>query len=100
MHSRNYISSLNTLWLGCAGVLLAGGNWNNAANAGISYQNSNNRSANVNNANGRHVELKTLLRSPEQQPIQNQIRLVKHKADHPGVLVHNGRFSRNGRADI
>lgn len=99
MHSRNYSWGFNTVRLGCAGVLLASSNWNNAANAGISYQNSNNRSANVNNANGRHVELKTHLRSPEQQPIQNQIRLVKHKATHPGVLVHNGRFSRHGRTD-
>lgn len=100
MHSRNYISSLNTLWLGCAGVLLSGGNWNNARNAGIRYRNSNNSPSNVNANISRHVELKTHLRSPEQQSIQNQIRLVKHKADHPGVLVHNGRFSRNGRADI
>jgi hypothetical protein len=39
------------------------------------------------------------LRSPEQQPIQNQIHLVKHKAIHPGVLVQFGKFSRNGRAE-
>ncbi len=99
MHSLNYRWELYKFWLGCAGVLLASGNWNNGTKAGVSYRNANNRPANVNANIGRHVELKTHLRSPEQQPIQNQIHLVKHKADHPGVLVQFGKFSRNGRAE-
>lgn len=99
MLSLKYIRRINAVWLGCAGVLLAGGNWNNGLNAGIRYRNSNNSAANVNANIGSHLELKTHLRSPEQQPIQNQSNLVKYKATHPGVLVHTGKFSRNGRAD-
>ena len=99
MHSLNYRWEFNKFWLGCAGVLLARGNWNNGLKAGARYRNSNNSPSNVNANIGRHVELKTHLRSPEQQPIQNQIHLVKHKADHPGVLVQFGKFSRNGRAE-
>lgn len=99
MHLHKYYPPLNILWLGCAGVLLSGGNWNNATNAGIRYRNSNNSPANVNANLGSHLELKTRLRSPEQQPIQNQIRLVKHKATHPRGLVHTGKLSWNGRAE-
>lgn len=99
MRSLNYRWEFYKFWLGCAGVLLAGGYWPDGAKAGVRYRNSNNGPANVNANIGRHVELKTYLRSPEQQPIQNQIRLVKHKADHPGVLVQFGKFSRNGRAE-
>ena len=100
MHSLNYKWEINKFWLRCAGVLLASGNWNNGAKAGVSYRNSNNSPANVNANIGRHVELKTRLGGPEQQPNLNQSNLVKQKAIHPGVLVHNGRFSWNGRADI
>ena len=100
MHSLNYRWEFNKFWLGCAGVLLARGNWNNGLKAGVRYRNANNRPTNVNNANGRHVELKAPLRSPEQRSVLNQSDLVKHKAIHPGVLVHYGRFSRNGRAEL
>lgn len=100
MHSLNYIWGITNTWSDRAGVLLSGSNWNNGLKAGISYRNANNSPTNVNANIGRHVELKTLLRSPEQRSAQNQSDLVKHKAIHPGVLVQIGRFSRNGRAEL
>lgn len=39
-------------------VLLSGGNWNNARNAGIGYLNSNNTASNSNRNNGTRIELK------------------------------------------
>ena len=99
MLSLNYLMEIINKRSDRAGVLLSGGNWNNGLKAGVSYRNANNGPTNVNTNIGRHVDLKTLLRSPEQRSVQNQSDLVKHKATHPGVLVHNGRFSRNGRAE-
>ena len=100
MHSLNYRWEYYKFWLGCAGVLLASGNWNNGTKAGVSYRNANNRPTNVNAKIGRHVELKTRLSGPEQQPNPNQSDLVKYKAYLPGVLVPLERFSRTGRAEL
>lgn len=99
MHSLNIWSKTTTIWFGCIGVLQSGSNWNNAENAGIRYHYANNRSSNSNTNISTRLELKTNLRSPEQQPDPNQNYLVKHKANHPGVLVPLEKFSRNGRAE-
>ena len=48
------------------GVLLAGGNWNNGTNAGVSYRNSNNVATNTNRNISTHLELRSLS-SPEQR---------------------------------
>lgn len=85
---------------GCIRCLLAGGGWDAAGAAGVGCRLAASGPALVVAGVGGRVELKTHLRSPEQQPIQNQIHLVKHKAIPPGVLVQFGKFSRNGRADI
>lgn len=54
----------------CGGLpllLLAGGNWNNARNAGPGYRNANNTVSNSNRNNGTHVELRFRLSGPEQR---------------------------------
>lgn len=71
MHLHNIKSLINRL--NCKGCLLAGGNWNNAGNAGPSYLNSNNTLSNVNANIGTHLELKIAMSSPEHQFNQNQI---------------------------
>lgn len=38
--------------------LLAGGNWNNGVNAGVSYRNSNNDATNANRNIGTQLELR------------------------------------------
>lgn len=43
----------------CVAILLAGGNWNNTVNAGVSYRNSNNVAANTNRNIGTQLELRT-----------------------------------------
>ena len=40
-------------------ILLAGGNWNNTVNAGVSYRNSNNVATNANRNIGTQLELRT-----------------------------------------
>jgi len=40
-------------------ILLAGGNWNNGTNAGVSYRNSNNVATNSNRNIGTQLELRT-----------------------------------------
>ncbi len=88
------------MWFGCGRCLLAGSNWNNAGNAGPRYLNANNTVSNVNSNIGTHVELKSTLSSPEQQPDLNQItHLVKQKAILPGVSVLLGTLSWAGRAE-
>ena len=47
-------------------LLIAGSNWNNGANAGVSNRNSNNVASNTNRNIGTHVELRSLS-SPEQR---------------------------------
>ncbi len=87
-------------WFGCIGCLLAGSNWNNGSYAGPSYLNSNNTVSYSDTNIGTHLELKTVLSGPEQQPDLNQIRyLVKQKANLPGVSVLFGTLSRKGRAE-
>jgi hypothetical protein len=88
-----------SIWFGCARCLIAGSNWNNAGNAGPSYLNSNNTVSYSDSNIGTHLELKTVLSGPEQQPDPNQINLVKQKANLPGVLVLFGTPSRTGRAE-
>lgn len=54
----------------CGGLprlLLAGGNWNNARNAGPGYRNASNAVSNSNRNNGTHVELRFRLSGPEQR---------------------------------
>jgi hypothetical protein len=52
-------------------LLLAGGNWNNALNAGPSYRNANNTPSNSNRNNATRLELRSLLGSLEQRTNQN-----------------------------
>jgi hypothetical protein len=62
--------------------LLAGGNWNNARNAGPGYRNANNTVSNSNRNIGTHVELRYLLGGPEQRTGPNPDDLgVKHTTD-------------------
>lgn len=69
----------------CGGLprlLLAGGNWNNARNAGPGYRNASNAVSNSNRNNGTHVELRYLLGGPEQRTGPNPDDLgVKHTTD-------------------
>lgn len=51
--------------------LLAGGNWNNARNAGPGYRNANNTVSNSNRNIGTHLELRSLLSGPEQRTGRN-----------------------------
>jgi len=53
------------------GILLAGGNWNNARNAGPANQNANNSPTNSNRNIGTHLELRSLLSGPEQRTCRN-----------------------------
>lgn len=101
MRSLNISKKSIFIWFGCiSSVLLAGSNWNNAGNAGVSYLNSNNTVTNANPNIGAQLELKTALSSPEQQPDPNQfIEPVKQKAILPGVSVLLGTLSRTGRAE-
>jgi hypothetical protein len=99
MHLLKYQNKIRSVWSGCVGVLLVSSNWNNGTKAGVSYRNSNNSPSNSNANISTHLELKPVLSGPEQQPNPNLIRQVKHKANHPGVLVLQGRFSWNGRAE-
>lgn len=53
---------------GSPGILHAGGNWNNALNAGPGYRNANNSPTNSNRNNCTHVELRPYhLGGPEQR---------------------------------
>jgi len=68
-------------------LLLAGGNWNNALNAGPSYRNTNNSPTNSNRNNSTHLELRSHLGSLEQRINQNLVFYrVKHTTN-PGMSV-------------
>lgn len=82
----------------CIRCLLAGGNWNNAGKAGVGYLNANNTAPNVNPTIGTRLELRKS--DPEHHLNQNQSNLVKHRTNHPEVLVLLGRFFRNGGAEL
>lgn len=80
-------------------LLKAGGNWNNALQAGPGYRNGNNSTSNSNRNNGAHVELrfvikKTSLNSiltrvlewililkPKMMPINKRVLVINHKLD-------------------
>ena len=53
------------------GILLAGGNWNNARNAGPGYRNANNGPTNSNRNIGTRLELRSRLGGPEQRTGRN-----------------------------
>ena len=57
------------------GILLAGSNWNNGTNTGVSNRNANNVATNTNRNIGSHLELRTTI-SPEQR--FNPYRKVKY----------------------
>jgi hypothetical protein len=64
------------------GILLAGGNWNNARNAGPGYRNANNGPTNSNRNIGTHLELRSRLSGPEQRTGPNpDVFGVKHTTD-------------------
>ncbi len=68
---------------GSPGILHAGGNWNNALNAGPGYRNANNSPTNSNRNNCTHVELRPYpLGGPEQRTDPNP--------EHPGVKNTTG----------
>ena len=56
MHSLNYRWEFNKFWLGCAGVLLASGNWKHGAGAGVGGRAANNGPAAVNADRGGRLE--------------------------------------------
>lgn len=68
---------------GCPGFfLLAGGNWNNARNAGPSYRNANNTPSNSNRNIGTHVEPRSRLSGPEQRTcLSPGTAVAKHTTD-------------------
>jgi hypothetical protein len=51
--------------------LLAGGNWNNSTNTGVSYRNTNNTVSNSNRNISTHVELRYRPSGPEQRTGQS-----------------------------
>ena len=53
-------------------LLKAGGNWNNALQAGPGYRNGNNSTSNSNRNNGAHVELRFVIKKNEPEQHTNQ----------------------------
>jgi hypothetical protein len=75
-------------------LLLAGGNWNNALNAGPGYRNANNTVTNSNRNIGTHLELRSRLSGPEQRTDPNLTIVggggVKHTTNPlDSVSIHN-----------
>lgn len=72
-------------------LLLAGGNWNNALNAGPSYRNANGAVANSHRTIGTHLELRYRLSGPEQRTDPNHTAgEVKHTTNPlDSVSIHN-----------
>ena len=82
----------------CIRCLLAGGGWANAGRAGVGCLGADNAAASaVGPGVGARLELRKS--DPEQHLNQNQSNLVKHRTNHPEVLVLLGRFFRNGRVE-
>lgn len=82
------------------GHLIAGGNWNNAENAGAGNWNSNNDTSNSNANISARLELRGILSSSEQRIYQHSLKEsnTNLSADSVSILPHKRTLYRVGGA--